>query len=161
MKALYDKSDRDYYILFEEGEISKILAGAKLICLLYMRSSGQARFIEYMRPNFEIHILETNLDLFTRQKSLFENKSYTFSYSDVLLEYPLQGTIRLFLSKEWIEIGLNEELLNRCGMNEQRYCTSGSKVHFYSKDSKHMMTSQQNMIFESEEIAWTKEYGNS
>lgn len=160
MKALYDKSDRDYYVLFEEGEISKILAGTKVSCLLYIRSSDQTKFIEYMRPNFEIHILETNLDLFKRQKSLCENNPYTFSYSEVLLEYPLQGTICLFLSKEWIEIGLTEDLMNRCGMNAQRYCTSGSRVNFYSKDSKHIMTSQQNLAFEFEEKAWIREYGN-
>ncbi len=65
----------------------------------------------------------------------------------------------LILSKEWITVGLSDELLNRCGKNEQRY-SGGCKVHFYSEDSTHFTTEQMRIVFDMEERAWQRDYGD-
>jgi hypothetical protein len=161
MKALYDKRDRDYYIFFEKGEIAQLLEGVILRCLLYLRSSERPIHIEYMRPNFEISVLEKNTDLLNRSKDLLENNSYSYYYGDVLLEYPLKGLLNLILSKEWIKQDLNQELLDWCGKSEQRYGhSSGCKVHFYSEDSKHRITNEMKLVFEMEELAWERDHGS-
>jgi hypothetical protein len=163
MKALYDRSDRDYYIFFEKGDIKKLLEDIKLTCHLYSRSPGDDSRIGYYRQDFEIVVLDTNIDLFRKERELYKQKPrILYGYADVLIvygEYELKTPCVLYLSKQWIKEGLSTELLNRCGKNEQRY-GGGCKVHFYSEESAHYTKQQMQIVFKMEEAAWQRDYGH-
>jgi len=159
MKALYDREDRDYYIFFEKGDIKKLLKKENLTCLLYSRSSGDQRHTGYHGQTFEISVLETNIDVFKKDRELSKTPH---GYADVLIiygDYKGETPCTLVLSREWIKKGLSEELFNRCGKNEQRY-GGGCKIHFYSDDSSHFITTQIKIVFEMEEAAWQRDYGH-
>lgn len=162
MKALYDKEDRDYYVFFEIGDIKKLLKEEHLTCLLYSRSPNDNQHIGYHRQVFEISVLETSLDVFRKNQELSKIASLPYGYTDVLVIYgdlKSETPCTLILSKDWIKEGLSEDLLNRCGKNEQRY-GGNCKVHFYSEDSSHFTTTQMKVVFEMEEAVWQREYGH-
>ena len=161
MKALYDKGDRDYYIFFEKGEVPELLAGRSLHCYLYVRSSIGPRYIQFERNDFYVSVLENQIDLYKKNEELTDQK-VLLGYSDVLVvygDYDKKEPCILYLSKEFIKIGLSLELLNRCGKNEQRY-GGGCKVHFYSDGINHLNTNQMKLVFDMEEIAWKRDYGS-
>ncbi len=163
MKALYDKSDRDYYILFEKGEIQELLTGKEISCLLYSRHPNGLQRIEIQRKLFKVVVLETDIDVFKKNQELNKAEPKVFyDYADLIIDYgnyKLDHPVTLTLSKEWLRIGLSKELIDRCGKNEQRYSNHGAKVHFYSEDSTHFTVSQQKIVFEREELVWRREYG--
>jgi hypothetical protein len=153
MKAYYTTRDRDYFILFEKGEIDSLLQGKELNCFLYIKSPE----IQFERRAFTIKVLEKQYDLYIKSKEL-EKQRISFDYTQVLISRVDDSRI-LYLSKEWLIEGFSQEVIDRCGKNGQRYDYGGATVHFYSMDSKH--TKQQAEAFEIEELIWTGKYGEN
>lgn len=166
MKVLYDRRDKDYYVLFEKNEIKKLFAEKFLHCLLYVRSSTSPRFIEPQRKSFSISVLENEKELHEKVLNLKNEEEVYFAHGDVILVYAdyehseVKQSCTLFISKDFIEKELSQELFNRSGKNEKRYNLSGCKIHFFSEESNHFITSEMKIVFEMEANAWQRDHGS-
>ncbi len=157
MKAHYDKSDRDYYILFENNEIEKVLVGEIITCEMYVCRNSE---IEFSKRKLHVTSVLGMLELYKKNNL---SKYILKDYQDpILLEHgDFDGNIPyiLTLTASWMQEGLSKELLKRCGHNEQRY-GGGCKIHFYADEGNslmHMYTTG----FDIVEARWKGMYGNN
>lgn len=154
MKAYYDRSDRDYYIYFENDEIERITEGQTIICDLYFFGDSA---VDFLKRKLQVTSVTGTRELYKKNN---ESKYKIIDYQDpILLEHGSGNDIpyTLTLTASWMKEGLSEELLKRCGYNEQRY-GAGCKIHFYANKG-HFLSEQSFHGFTIIEARWKGAYG--
>jgi len=154
MKAHYDKSDRDYYIYFENDEIERIINKEVIICDLYFFGDSG---VDFSKGILQVTSVKGFREL---HKKNSESRYKIIDYQDpILLEHGDRADVPyiLTLTTSWMEEGLSTELLKRCGHNEQRY-DAGCKIHFYANKG-HFLSEQSLHGFTIIEARWKGMYG--